>query len=188
MVQAKYPYIKSSAAMCQVAVLLGVIEGQALFRVGAGRGKLTEIKQGGCERRMGLQHEGDVVLVLGQGEALVPQLPRGLQLPPCIIKLPQSPQHREEPRRLVHLCAQHARPRVDLLHLGGPWALDGDQCRAQGNPQVELLLCPRWGVGEQLQDLCVPRSPISAGRISATIRDETMQFLPRKSDDLRRKG
>src|SRR5262249_22007159 len=26
----------------------------------------------------------------------------------------------------------------------------------QGNPQVELLLCPRWGVGEQLQDLYAP--------------------------------
>jgi hypothetical protein len=31
-------------------------------------------------------------------------------------------------------------------------------------------------------------SPISAERNSTTIWDETAQFLPRKSDDLRRQG
>jgi hypothetical protein len=86
-----------------VVVLPGIVEGQGLFRVGAGQDKFTQIKQGGCERGMGLQHKGGIMLALSQSEALLPQLPRGLQLPLCVIKLPQSPQHREELQRLTYL-------------------------------------------------------------------------------------
>jgi hypothetical protein len=55
-----------------VAVLLGVIEGQALLRVGAGRGKLTEVKQGGSECRVGLQPESGVVLALARARPCSP--------------------------------------------------------------------------------------------------------------------
>ena len=70
--KAQHRHIEPSTLISQVAVPLGVVEGQALLRVGAGRGELTEIKLGGTESRMGLQQERGLVLAQGQGEALLP--------------------------------------------------------------------------------------------------------------------
>jgi len=58
-----------------------------------------------------------------------------------------------------------------------------------------VLLAFDWPDGAFREDFLgfaieggVPITPISAERNSATIWDETAQFLARKSDDLRRQG
>ena len=59
-------------------VLLGVVEGNPLLKMGLGSGELAQIVQGVPEGIVGLQEERRVADMLGQGEELLPQLPRRL--------------------------------------------------------------------------------------------------------------
>jgi len=52
-----------------------------------------------------LHQERGIVDALGQGEELLPQLPRRLHLPPSYIKQPQPPQRGKELWRVLHLLA-----------------------------------------------------------------------------------
>ena len=135
------------------AVLLGVVEGNALLQVRAGRGKLSQTEQGRPQRIVGLQEESRVLHALGQAQELLPQLARRLELRPHQIKHPQSPQHREELRGLPHLLAQLPRPGVGLFHFRGRIALGGHQRRAQGELQRQFLLGALGGVRQGLEQL-----------------------------------
>ena len=81
--------------------------------------------------------------------------------------MPQAPQHREELRGLAHLLAQLPRPGIGVCHFRGRIALGGDQRRAQGGLQVQLLLGTLGGVWqgrEQLQPLGEVRDRFHIGR------------------------
>src|SRR4030095_17202587 len=99
------------------AVLLGVVEGDALLQVRAGSVQYSQGEQGLAQRDMRIGEAGWIVDTLGQTEHLLSQLPRGLQLPPSDIKTYQSSQHGEEPRGLPHLLAQRACPLIGGLHV-----------------------------------------------------------------------
>ena len=59
----------------QGAVLLGVVEGNALLQVRAGRGELAQPEQGVPQRLVGLQEERRVVHALGQAAGAAPPAP-----------------------------------------------------------------------------------------------------------------
>ncbi len=69
-------------------VLLGVVEGDPLRKMGLGSGKLAQIVHGVPEGRVCPQEERRVADLLGQGEEVLSQLPRRLQLHPEQIKIP----------------------------------------------------------------------------------------------------
>jgi hypothetical protein len=56
-------------------VLLGVVEGNPLLKMGPGSRELSQIVHGVPEGIVGLQEERRVADMLGQGEELLPQLP-----------------------------------------------------------------------------------------------------------------
>ena len=65
------------------AVLLGIIEGHPLLQVRSGQRQLSQVEQSGLpQRAVGRQKERGVLDTLGQGEELLPQLPRRLELRP----------------------------------------------------------------------------------------------------------
>ena len=77
---------------------------------------------------------------LGQAEELLRERTRRPQLPPDQVKVPQSPQHREEPRRLPHLLAQRVRSGVGVFHFWSRVPLGHRQCLTKGDLQVQLVL------------------------------------------------
>ena len=87
-------------------VLLGGIEGDRLFQVGAGWDQLAQSIQGDPQALVGLYEARWVRLVLGQSEALLRELPCRLELPPVPIKRAESRQNSEEPRGVPHLLTQ----------------------------------------------------------------------------------
>ena len=89
-------------------MLLGVIEGYALFEVGVGQGEFPEVEGRHPQCPVGLQEEGRVVLLLGQTEELLGQLPSRMVLCPYQIKPLQAPQHWKELRRLARLRRRRA--------------------------------------------------------------------------------
>jgi hypothetical protein len=76
------------------AVLLGIIQGNAMLQVGTSLDKLAQPAQGISQGAMPLQEERWVVLTLGQGEELFGQLTSGPQVTPHLIKSPEAKQHR----------------------------------------------------------------------------------------------
>ena len=86
--------------------------------------ELSEEKQDPPQHRVGMSEAFRVVLALRQGEELLPELTRRLELPSRPIKLRQSRQHHEELRRVPHLLAQLAGTGVgvpDFRGRRGPW-------------------------------------------------------------------
>jgi hypothetical protein len=69
-------------------VLLVVVEGGPLRKMGLGSGKHAQIVHGVPEGRVGPQEERRVADLLGQGEEVLSQLPRRLQLHLEHIKIP----------------------------------------------------------------------------------------------------
>jgi len=68
------------------AMLVGLVEGEALLEVDAGQRKLSQIIQDRLQRGVDPHEARRVLLVLGQGEALLLELPRRLELPSVLIK------------------------------------------------------------------------------------------------------
>src|SRR5215471_17001348 len=64
----------------QGAVLWEVVEGNALLYVRSGLGHLPEHERGSPQCVVRLKEERGVLYALGQGEELLSQLPRGLEL------------------------------------------------------------------------------------------------------------
>ena len=59
-------------------VLLAVVESYPLRKMSLGSGQLAQIVQGVPESIVGIQEERRVADLLGQGEEVLPQLPRRL--------------------------------------------------------------------------------------------------------------
>jgi hypothetical protein len=72
------------------AVLLGVVERQALLQVGVRKGQLSQPEPVGPQRVVGLQQARRVVSLLRQLQTLLPQLARRLVRPTPVIELPES--------------------------------------------------------------------------------------------------
>src|SRR5215813_12169962 len=100
---------------CKVATKpLRLIKGDALLQGCAGRGQLSQPKQGESQRPVGLQKERGVLYVLREAEELLPQFTGPLQLRPDEIKPPQSQQHQKELRGFPYLPTQLERPGVGM--------------------------------------------------------------------------
>src|SRR5215831_13698739 len=98
----------------QMMVLLALYERQPLLQVYSTRGKLSTVVFCSPQCMAGHQQERRILHALGQTEALLGHLPRGLVLSPHEVKPPQPPLDREALWRLSHLLAQLARPSVGL--------------------------------------------------------------------------
>src|SRR5439155_14570723 len=113
------------------AVLLEVVEGQALLAVSLGLDQIAlppgSIRPHPVPRRQ----EQWVVLLLDQLQELLRQLPRPRQLSPRHLYIPEPPQRREQLRWAPHLPRQRTGQGIGVLHLRGPLALDGPQRRPQ---------------------------------------------------------
>src|SRR5262252_6296150 len=105
------------------AVLLGLIEGDALLQVRTGSVPYSQEVQGIAQRVMSIRAACWIVDTLGQAEHLLSQLPCGLVLPPQAIKTYQASQHGEELRGLPHLLTQLTRPLIGGFHVRGRKAL-----------------------------------------------------------------
>src|SRR5262249_44085307 len=81
----------NTKAQDQRAVLLGIIEGDALLELRLGRGYSTEVQQGAGQCVVGLLEAHRVLRVLGQTEELFPYLPSRSALAPQGVKIRQSP-------------------------------------------------------------------------------------------------
>jgi len=68
------------------AMLVGLVEGEALLEVDAGQRKLSQIIQDRLQRGVDPHEARRVLLVLGQGEALLLELPRRLEIPSVLVK------------------------------------------------------------------------------------------------------
>jgi len=88
-VQAHHSWVQS-VEEGQGAVLLEVVEGNALLLVCPGQGQLSQQEQRLPQHPVGRQEERRVLHALGQAEELLSQLTRRLVLRPDKIKLPQS--------------------------------------------------------------------------------------------------
>ena len=78
------------------AVLLGLVEGEALLQVYTGSVPCSEEEQDVPKYDMGMAEGCRVVETLGLVEHLLPLFPRGLELISIEIKNHQAPQHRQE--------------------------------------------------------------------------------------------
>ena len=78
------------------AVLLRVVQGNALLQVGTGRDKFAKMEQELSLDTVPLQEERRVVLALCQGEELFGELTGGPQVPPYFIKPKEAKQHWED--------------------------------------------------------------------------------------------
>ena len=107
------------------AVLRGLITGNPLFQVRAGRGKVAEPEQSFSHCPVGFGEKVRRLDTLGEAEELLSQFTRRLQLCPQNIKLPQPLQHWSELERLFALPAQVPCPGVGPFHLGGGEAVHG---------------------------------------------------------------
>ena len=70
------------------AVLLGIVQGNALLQVRAGRGEFSTHRTRLPPCHMGLQQETGILYALGQVQALLCQFVRRLELRPRVIKRP----------------------------------------------------------------------------------------------------
>src|SRR6185503_1302192 len=80
------------------AMLLEIIDRNAMLEMGSGSGRLAAEEQARSKRIMGLQEQRGILHTLGQSEKLLSQFVRRLQFRPQQIKYPQSPQGREQLR------------------------------------------------------------------------------------------
>src|SRR4029453_420839 len=94
-----------------------------------------------------------VLGTLGQAEELLREFPRRPQLPPDQVKVPQSPQHREELRRLPHLLAQLTSSGVGVSHFWSRIPLGHCQRLTKGDLQVQLVLEVFGAVWQGLEHL-----------------------------------
>ena len=108
-------------------MLLGIVEDHPALEVCSSTGQIAKKEQGGPQRMVVLQEERGVLDILSQMETLLPELSRRLVLPPQIIQLPESPQDREELRRLSHLLTEDPCPGIGVFHRRGGKALDHHQ-------------------------------------------------------------
>ena len=77
-------------------VPLGIVEGDALLEVGAGKDELSKPDEGIPKSTVTLQEECRILLAFGQGEELLCQLTCRLQVSSYLIKSPQTKQHWED--------------------------------------------------------------------------------------------
>jgi hypothetical protein len=117
----------------QRAVLLRVVQRQALLEMGARKGQLSHQEIGGPERVVRLQPTRRVVSLLRQLQTLLSQLAGSLVRAPTVIELPESPQDREELRRLARALTELPRSGIRVFRFGGGKALGVHQRRAQGD-------------------------------------------------------
>src|SRR5262245_43255553 len=98
-----------------------------------------------------MRHGSRVVRPVGEAEQLLAQLTRRLVPARTHIKEPESPQGREELRRLTHLLTQPTRPAIGSFHLRGCVAFDVYQRHTEGDVEQEFLLGARWSDGQGLE-------------------------------------
>src|SRR5712692_3900202 len=135
------------------AVLLGIVEGQALFEVVLGGSQLSKPEQGGPQPSVGPHEESRVLYMLGQTEELLRQFMRRLELSPVQIKQREYHQHREELRSLPQLLAQLPRPGDGFFHFRGHIAFEGAQWDTKGHLQREFLLDTFSSIRQGLEQL-----------------------------------
>ena len=150
--QAAYPGVITVAERMG-AVLLRVVERDALLEVRSGRGQFSQPEQCLPKGVVGFEKESRRLNALGEGEELLPEFPRRLKLPPRVVEPPEPSQDGEELRCLAHLPAQLKGPGIGPFHLGGTRTLAGEQRRAEGGLQDQLLLGALRAVGECCQRL-----------------------------------
>src|SRR5262245_6205531 len=97
----------------QGAVLMGVVQSNPLLKVLLGRDELSALVQALSQRPVPFQEESGVLHALGQGEQLLPELLRCLELRPYEMERPHPVEYREELRRLPDLSAQLPRAAVN---------------------------------------------------------------------------
>src|SRR5215216_5267647 len=129
----------------QRVVLLGGIEGDPLFQVGAGWDQLAQSIQGDPQDLVGPYEARWLWLVLGQREALFRELPCRLELPPVKIKHPESRQNDEEPRGVPHLLTQLPGAGESVPCLRGRKALSVPQRLSQHELHLQLMPGARGG-------------------------------------------
>jgi hypothetical protein len=132
---------------------LGVVEGDPLLQVGAGRGEGTYVLQDYPQRVVSTQEQGGVVLALSQVEELLRHGLRRLVLCPLVTKRPQSEQYREMLRGLPHLLTQRLGPGEDGFPLGRRTALGDLQRQGKSRQEIQLVLVARGRLGHGGQHL-----------------------------------
>src|SRR5262249_49698836 len=115
----------------QRAVLLRIVEREALLQMGACKRQISHQERGGPQRVMALQQTRLVVSLLRELQTLLSQLARSLVRATPVVELPESPQDGEELRCLAHALTERARPSIGMFHLGSAKALRVHQCRAE---------------------------------------------------------
>src|SRR5438046_670609 len=88
-----YPGVVPAIEQGMRAMVLGIVEGDAVLQVPVGRGQLSKRQHRGSQRVVGLQEERRNPGVLRQSEELFSQLTCRLQLSTYEIKQPEPPQH-----------------------------------------------------------------------------------------------
>src|SRR5712692_4037939 len=146
--QAGHPVIQSIQRSV-AAVLLEIIECNALLKVGASGGQLAPPVQGVPKCMVGFHAERGILALFSQGEQVLGQLLGCVELRPRIMKYPYAIQHREELRDVSSLLAQHPRPGIGGPHVRGGPAFGGNQGWTQGNEESDFLPPPLRGLGQR---------------------------------------
>src|SRR5213593_4762639 len=97
---------------------------------------------------VGYQEERGGLEAPRQAEQLLPQPTCRLVLSLHLMKLPESPQRREESGCLADVPAELQRPGVGCFDFQGCKALGSHQHRAEHDLHIQLLLGPLWGLWE----------------------------------------
>ena len=98
------------------------------------------VEQGGPQRQMGEHEERGVVLALRQEQEFFRQRQCHLQLRPHGMKRLQASQRHEELQSVSHTSAQVPGSGIRLCHVRRCITPGGDQRRAEGGLQDQLLL------------------------------------------------
>jgi hypothetical protein len=116
-------------------------------------GDVAQPQQRSAQRGIRGHEERGIVQLLGQAQALLAQLARGVVLRADRAEAPQAPQHREQLRRLAERLAQLAGAGVGTSDLRGALPFGRHQRRAERDLESEFLLCPLGRIGQARQHL-----------------------------------
>jgi hypothetical protein len=107
-------------------VLPGIVEGQALLQVGAGRHEFAEPIADLSQGPVGLEEQRRIMGALRQGQEVLGQLAGGPEIPAVIIIQVQTVGYREALGRVPHLLAQGVRPGIGPFDFRGGPPLGGE--------------------------------------------------------------
>ena len=162
----------------ECVVLLGIVQREALGKMRAGLGHRPHEVQRQAQGPMGHHEGGRVLLALGQVQKLLGLVPRLPVLAADPIERTQAIQHRETLGGLPQLLADLPRPGERVLHLGRSIALGGDQGRAEGTCQVQLVLQASVRLGQGRQDREPSSQVLDGFEIGGALQRPLPSLLP----------